>query len=270
MRYQNRNIGFRGFNSYLNTNTPDGVKLILLINLIVFIITELFGFKYLFFPLFGLVPKLALTSYQLWQPLTYIFLHSGFFHIFINMLVLWMFGKELEYRWGKNKFLLYYFITGIGSGIVTILFNPFSIIPVVGASGAIYGILTAYSLLYPDRRVYIYGIFPVQIKYMMIFLGITAFIASIANNNSTISHLTHLSGKIIGFLYLKKNLIKNYIPKIKIHDNDLKSSTKNNSMDEIDIILEKLKQNGWEGLTEIEKNRLFSASKFYSKNQSPN
>ena len=147
------------------------------------------------------------------------------------MLVLWMFGRELEYRWGKRNFLIYYFITGIGSGLVTMIFNPLSLTPVVGASGAIYGILTGYTLLYPSRQVYIYGIFPIQIKYMMIFLGITAFIASIANNNSTISHLTHLSGMIIGFLYLKKNLIKNYIPKIKIHDNDLKSSTKNNSME---------------------------------------
>ena len=268
MRYQIPNIS--RFNSYINMRTPDGVKFILLANVIIFLFIELFGLQYLTFSLFGLVPKLTLTSYQIWQPLTYLFLHSGFFHILINMLVLWMFGRELEYRWGKRNFLIYYFITGIGSGLVTMIFNPLSLTPVVGASGAIYGILTGYTLLYPSRQVYIYGIFPVQIKYMMIFLGITAFIASIANNNSTISHLTHLSGMIIGFLYLKKNLIKNYIPKIKIHDNDLKSSTKNNSMDEIDIILEKLKQNGWEGLTEIEKNRLFSASKFYSKNQSPN
>jgi len=269
MRYQYRNIGLRGLNSYFNTSTPDGVKFIVLINLVVFIITELFGFKYLFFPLFGLVPKLTLTSLQVWQPITYIFLHSGFLHILINMLVLWMFGKELEYRWGKNKFLLYYFITGVGSGIVTILFNPLSIIPIVGASGAIYGILTAYSLLYPDRRVYIYGIFPVQIKYMMLFLGLTALFASIIQFDSSISHLTHLSGMLIGLLYLKWYKIKKLFPKIIIHNNS-QFSKNENLKDEIDIILEKLKLDGWEGLSDLEKKQLYSASQYFSKDQSPN
>ena len=270
MRYQYKSSGLKGFNSYLNMNTPDGVKFILLANIIIFIFTELFGLKYLFFGLFGLVPNLILTSYQIWQPLTYIFLHSGFFHILINMLVLWMFGRELEYRWGKNKFLLYYFITGIGSGLVTILFNPFSLIPVVGASGAIYGILTAYTLIYPSRKVFIYGIFPVQIKYMMLFLGLTAFFASITQVNSSISHLTHLSGMLIGFLYLKWHRIKNLFPKVIIHDNNSKSSRYNNSKDKIDLILEKLKIDGWEGLSDLEKTQLFNASKYYSKDQSPN
>ena len=270
MRYQNINPGFRGFKSQINTYTPDGVKFILYTNVIIFFVTELFGFKYLLFKIFGLVPQLTLSVFQIWQPLTYLFLHSGFFHILINMLVLWMFGRELEYRWGKNKFLLYYFVIGIGSGLVTILFNPFSLIPIVGASGAIYGILTAYTLLYPDRRVFIYGIFPIQIKYMMIFLGLTSFFASIIQIDSTISHLTHLSGMLIGFIYLKwKNLIK-LLPKIRIHDTELKIYEKNRSKDEIDIILDKLKLDGWEGLSDSEKTQLFDASKSYSKDQPPN
>jgi len=182
-----------------------------------------------------------------------------------------MFGKELEYRWGKNKFLLYYFITGVGSGIITVLFNPFSMIPVVGASGAVYGILMAYTLIYPNRRVYIYGIFPIQIKYMMLFLGFTAFFASITQFNSTISHMTHLSGMIIGFIYLKWNKLIRLMPKIKIHDeNNINVSKNEKFQDDIDIILEKLKLNGWEGLNESEKNYLFNASKYYSKDQSPN
>ena len=270
MRYQYNSPGFKGLNSHLNINTPDGVKIILLANLIIFSITELLGLKYLVFGFFGLIPKLTLTSYQIWQPVTYFFLHNGFFHILINMLVLWMFGRELEYRWGKNKFLLYYFITGIGSGLVTILFNPFSLIPVVGASGAIYGILTAYTLIYPNRKVFIYGIFPVQIKYMMLFLGLTAFFASITQINSTISHLTHLSGMFIGFLYLKWKIIINLFPKITIHDIDSKLSEKNKFKDDIDTILEKLKIDGWEGLSNLEKTKLFNASKYYLKDQSPN
>ena len=267
MRYQFIHPGFK---SHFNANTPDAIKFILFVNLAIFIITELFGFKYLLFQIFGLVPQLTFTSLKLWQPLTYFFLHSGFFHILINMLVLWMFGRELEYRWGKNKFLLYYFITGIGSGIVTILFNPHSLIPIVGASGSIYGILTAYTLIHPNRRVFIYGIFPVQIKYMMIFLALTALFASLTQVNSTISHLTHLSGMLIGFLYLKwKNLFK-IIPKIKIHDTTSHIIEKKKNKDEIDIILDKLKISGWDGLSDTEKTQLFDASKYYSKDQPPN
>tara|TARA_B000000609_G_C24121424_1_gene319804 strand:- start:470 stop:1033 length:564 start_codon:yes stop_codon:yes gene_type:complete len=187
------------------------------------------------------------------------------------MLVLWMFGRELEYRWGKNKFLLYYLFTGVGSGILTILYNPYSIIPIVGASGAIYGILIAYTLIYPNRTVYIYGIFPMQIKFMMILLGLTALFASLTQTNSSISHITHLAGIIVGFIFLKWNNIKRIFPKIKVYEE--KNSFENplsNKKDDLDIILEKLKFKGWEGLTEFERNKLFNASKNHTKDQTPN
>ena len=106
MRYRYTSPSFNNFNKRINFSVPEGIKILLLVNIIIFFITELLGMKYEFFKFFGLVPKLTLNSYQIWQPITYMFLHSGFFHIFINMLVLWMFGRELEYRWGKKEFLI--------------------------------------------------------------------------------------------------------------------------------------------------------------------
>ena len=270
MRFQYNNP-FNKLNIRFNKSLPETVKFIIIVNVIIFIITEIFGLKYIFFEIFGLIPRFSWESLKIWQPLTYIFLHSGFFHIFINMLVLWMFGKELEYRWGKNKFLLYYLVTGIGSGILTVLYDPYSIIPIVGASGAIYGILIAYTLIYPNRKVYIYGIFPMQIKFMMILLGLTAFFASFLQTNSSISHVTHLAGMVVGFIFLKWNNIKRIFPKVRIYEQEnIFEQPISNKKDDLDIILEKLKLKGWEGLNEFERNKLFNASRNHTKDQTPN
>ena len=93
---------------------------------------------------------------MIWQPLTYLFLHGGIWHVLINMFVLWMFGTEMESVWGSKKFLQYYLITGVGSGLIWLLFNygnNYSVL--IGASGAIYGILLAYGLMFPNRKVLI-------------------------------------------------------------------------------------------------------------------
>lgn len=279
MRYQYTSPGSRGYRANFNWGIPDGVKIIILINVCVFVLIELSGFRFEIFELFGLVPEDTWRSLKIWQPLTYLFLHSGLFHIFINMFVLWMFGRDLENRWGKKSFIRYFLITGIGSGIVTILFDLESNIPVVGASGAVYGVLMAYALAFPNRLVYLYGLFPVKVKYLIAFLGAAAFLASISEARSTISHLTHLSGMIIGLVYLKKGKLftnwSRWIPKIKLHSDSspgkaASSRMRNEDKRKIDAILDKLKENGWDELSENEKQQLFSASKNYTKDQPPN
>ena len=276
MRYQYTSSGFKGYRPNINWGIPAGVKLILSINIIIFILVEISGIQYEIFKIFGLVPADIITSLKIWQPLTYLFLHSGLFHILINMFVLWMFGRDLEYLWGKYSFVKYFILTGVGSGIITIIFDSTSQIPVVGASGAVYGVLMAYALSYPNRIVYLYGLFPVKVKYMISFLGIAAFFASISNMQTTISHLTHLSGMLIGLIYLKHKIILNHfrtiIPIIKIYDNNNAKEYKQKkySSEKIDFILDKLKENGWDELTKSEKQQLFNASKYYSKNQPPN
>src|SRR5439155_9304859 len=112
--------------------------------------------------LFGLVPYDVVHHLFVWQLATYMFLHGGFFHIAFNLLALWMFGTELESLWGTRKFLRFYFITGIGAAVMTTLVGPNSYTVTIGASGAIYGLLAAYGLLFPDRIILLYFVLPIR------------------------------------------------------------------------------------------------------------
>jgi len=159
----------------------------------------------------GLVPALALGEFWLWQLGTYMFLHGGLFHLLFNMLALWMFGTELERVWGTRSFLKYYFVTGIGAGVLTVLFSllPFGFASqlyrsnVIGASGAIYGLLLAYALYYPNRPIYMYFLFPVPAKVFVLIMGAIAFYASFSQGGGGVANATHLGGLLVGYLFLK-------------------------------------------------------------------
>jgi membrane associated rhomboid family serine protease len=150
----------------------------------------------------GLVPLLVWRKYFVWQLLTYIFLHGGISHILFNLLALWMFGGELENYWGPKKFLFYFLFCGIGAGICTVVLTPSGIIPVIGASGAIYGLLLAFGWLFPDRRIYIYFLFPIPAKYFVIIFGLIELISSIEGTGGGVAHLTHLGGLLFGLFYM--------------------------------------------------------------------
>jgi membrane associated rhomboid family serine protease len=154
---------------------------------------------------FGLIPLLVWKKYFLWQLFTDIFLHGGFSHIFFNLLALWMFGGELESYWGSKKFLFYFFFCGIGAGIFTVLFSSY---PVIGASGAIYGILLAYGWLFPNRPILIYFLFPIPAKYMVIIYGFIELFSSSSGTGGGIAHLTHLGGLVFGFFYMAYPMIR--------------------------------------------------------------
>ena len=191
MRYQYTSPGFKQSFNRPTFTIPDGVKLLVIINIVVFILAEVSGQKSILFSSFGLVPSQVWSNFKIWQLFTYLFIHSGFIHIFFNMFVLWMFGKDLELQWGKNDFLFFYFTCGFGAGFITVLFGINSIVPIVGASGAIYGLLVAYGFTYPNRMVYLYGLFPLKVKYMVLGLGVIAFFASLSIDQSNVSHITH-------------------------------------------------------------------------------
>ena len=137
MRYQYTSSGFRRGLNPSPLTLPGGVKFLLIINILIFILTELSGQKHSFFLSFGLVPNMVWSQLKIWQLLTYMFIHGGFFHIVLNMLFLWIIGKDLEMDWGKKDFLVFYFFCGIGAGVITTLINNNSLVPTVGASGAI-------------------------------------------------------------------------------------------------------------------------------------
>ena len=161
--------------------------------------------------LFGLTPRLTLTRFMLWQPFTYMFVHGGIGHILFNMLILWMFGVQLERLWGSRFFLRYYFVAGLGAAIVTVAVSllPFSFSAAtyatitIGASGAIYGLLMAFALYYPETPILMFFLFPVPAKYFVMILGVIAFIST-PRLGDGIGHITHLGGLLAGYLYLRR------------------------------------------------------------------
>jgi membrane associated rhomboid family serine protease len=161
--------------------------------------------------LLGLVPLWVWKKFFIWQIFTYIFLHGGITHLLFNLLALWMFGGELENYWGTRKFLFYFFFCGIGAGICTVLITPYQMIPIIGASGAIYGILLAFGWLFPNRPIYIYFLFPIPAKFMVILYGLIELFASMEGTGGGIAHLTHLGGLLFGLFYMSYPLVRQKI-----------------------------------------------------------
>ena len=159
----------------------------------------------------GLVSLLVWEKYYVWQLVTYIFLHGGITHLLFNFLALWMFGGELENYWGSKKFLRYFLFCGIGAGVCTVLFSPYQFIPVIGASGSIYGLLLAFGWLFPNRPIYIYFLFPIPAKYMVIIFGLIELFSSAEGTGGGIAHLTHLGGILFGLLYMAYPIVRQKI-----------------------------------------------------------
>jgi len=139
-----------------------------------------------------------------WQIFTYMFMHGGFWHLFFNMFALWMFGIELENLWGSKKFAFYYFMCGIGAAVANLFIAPLFSTPgpTLGASGAVFGILVAFGLLFPDRYIYIYFFLPLKAKYfVLIYMGIELF-SAVSSQSSGIAHIAHLGGAVVGIVYL--------------------------------------------------------------------
>jgi membrane associated rhomboid family serine protease len=159
----------------------------------------------------AVVPAVVFGQLAVWQLVTYMFLHGGIGHLLVNMLSLWMFGTELERSWGTRFFTKYYFITGIGAGVTTLLWSlsplPFAeeiyYSPMIGASGAIYGVLLAYALAYPHRPIYMYFVFPIPAKYFVMIIGAITFLSSVGSSGSGVAHTAHLGGLVVGYVYLK-------------------------------------------------------------------
>ncbi|MGA1823694.1 MAG: rhomboid family intramembrane serine protease [bacterium] len=162
----------------------------------------------------GLRPYYVWHKLQIWRLVTYMFLHGGLAHILFNFLALWMFGSELEYSWGTPFFLKYFFITGIGAGICTALVAPNSRIPTIGVSGAVYGLLLAFALTYPDRTILLLiPPIPIKAKYFAMIFGFIEFYSTVSHSSDGIAHIAHLGGMLIGYIYLNYPTIMKKIKK---------------------------------------------------------
>jgi membrane associated rhomboid family serine protease len=190
--------------------TP-AIRALLIANVAVFLVT--YAFRDPMIDLFGLRPQAVLTEAWVWQLGTHMFLHDpgGFGHILFNMLLLWMFGVELERRWGSQAFMRYYLTTGVGAGVVTVLVSllPFAstraiyAVPTIGASGAIYALLMAWAMLFPHRTMLFMMIFPLPARTVAAILGAIAFFSAVGGYNSGVAEFTHLGGMLVGWLYLQ-------------------------------------------------------------------
>ncbi len=163
---------------------------------------------------FGLVPSAVVPGLRIWQPFTYLFLHDGstIWHILMNMLFLYMFGRELELAWGRNRFLQYYFLTGVGAGIINVIVKvslfwgrPSADIATIGASGAIFGVLLACAILFPDRQVVMFPI-PVKMRMRTYVIAMTAveFISTFGFGGDNVSHICHFGGMLVGWVYFRR------------------------------------------------------------------
>lgn len=190
--------------------TP-GVKALLIANVAVFVLQTLLrdhGGREVggLTSLLGFIPSRAIFGLEVWRFVTYMFLHGGIGHILFNMLGLWMFGAQIEARWGRGPFLLYYLVCGLGGALTYGLFNLFGLeafVPMVGASGAVYGILLAYGMMFPEAVILIGLILPMKAKYAVILFGLIELLSTFSGGGGGVAHLAHLGGMGAGFVFLR-------------------------------------------------------------------
>lgn len=183
---------------------PVGLKWLLIANTGVFVLEILVGALAggdALLVLFGLRPATVIERGWVWQPITYMFLHAGLFHLLINMFVLWMFGMEIEHLWGRAEFLRYYFLCGLGAAALSFVFSWNSY--VIGASGAVLGVLLAFGVLFPDRYIFLWFLIPIRAKYLVAGIAALEVLYLITASGGPIANAAHLGGMLAGWIYLK-------------------------------------------------------------------
>ena len=283
---------------------PPVIKWLLITNAAVFVLLGMGGKLFTFdgMPLeifftyyLGLLP--LGHGFYLWQLITYQFMHANFTHLLYNMFGLWMFGMEVEHVWGSRRFLGFYLVCGVAAGISQLilapLLEPGSVIslsgagiPTVGASGAVYAVLVAFGMMFPDRYIYLYFLLPVKAKYFI--FGLIALGVLSIGGQGTIANLAHLGGAAAGYVYVlyvaRRFPFQGLVDQLgrwlnsrrsrrseepyrevvdaKIFDINERPKTEQelNQM-KIDGILDKISSGGYQSLTEEEKKILFEASK---------
>lgn len=194
------------------------VKRLVIVMCAVWLVVQIFIDKIFHFNIstwFILHPDQVIEKFWLWQVVTYMFFHAlSPFHLFFNLMMLWFMGSELEKHWGAKFFTLFFFVTGIGAAIlyclsvaiyaaVTGAQGPL-VIPVMGASGALFGLFVAYGIIFAERIVYVLGVIPIKAKYLsMIIAGLElASLLTTGFAGGEVAHLAHLGGALVGYLFL--------------------------------------------------------------------
>ena len=274
------NYGSGGMN--LSYRLTPWVKRLLIANTVAFALTWVIGPGFVF-EWFSFQPTKVL--FRPWTPFSYMFLHGDFWHVFINMLVLFFFGQPLESKWGSREFVRYYLICGLGGVALSFLFVSYSII---GASAAVYGVMLAFAMVWPDAPIYVWGIFPVKAKWLVAFLVLVTFTSAFGGAGGGIAHFAHLGGFAAGLLYLKTDwrasqTIQNMgkaararrfaiVPREEreaaagAQRRRSDDSSEKKTLDAVDRVLDKISAEGMASLTEQEKKLLDEVSKKHRTN----
>jgi membrane associated rhomboid family serine protease len=255
----------RGSYTYSQSVIPPTTRIVrwlLILNVGIYILQILFLDRYL--AVLGLVPSAFLSRGFLWQIITYMFLHGNPLHILFNMLFLWMMGCELERYWGGREFLKYYLITGGGAGIINVLVQPSSAIPTIGASGAIFGVIIAFALAFPDREMLLYFFIRIKAKHFAVLVGTIELLSLFLLPSAPIARFAHLGGLAVGYIYLKRERLGYRLGgRIAASRRKLAESARRREQArrvshkvEIDRILDKINTQGLGSLTDQERQLL--------------
>ena len=181
------------------------LKIVIIANAVLFLPMQLDSVRGFLVQWFALTPG-AVTSGLIWQLASYMWLHGGLGHIFFNMLLLWMFSGDLERQWGSRAWLRYYVICGIGGGVAIFLQGLFRnpSLPTLGASGALYGMIMAYGIVFAERRVLFMMLFPMKARTFAMIFFFFALYYNFAAVPDGVSHIGHLGGALTGLIYLKR------------------------------------------------------------------
>ena len=293
--------GFGGFSLF-----PPIIKNLLVINGIVFLLQTMLSNLsfdgvpgwYIINRWFALNPLTGsdaagqVYNFQIWQLITYQFMHGGFGHILFNMFALWMFGIEIENMWGAKKFLTFYLLCGVAAGFFHLFLSSFFGLPAavtIGASGAVYGVMIAFALFFPDRLIYLYFFIPIKAKYLITFAVILEILL-VDSAGSSIAHLAHLGGALAAFIFIMldkdsyislKRILnwnvnlnnpfskmenpfkkeKGNVEEAKFYEFKETKKAAEVTQADIDKILDKISESGYQNLTAEEKKILFEASK---------
>jgi membrane associated rhomboid family serine protease len=196
------------YSSSLSGYFPPGVKWLLIVNTAIFLVCYLGGFPLQRHvnALFSLSAEGAVRTFMIWQVFTYMFVHFGTFHLLFNMLALWMFGLPIEQTWGTRRFLKFYFQCGVVAGVCVLVVNMLVgdwLTPTLGASGAVFGLLVAFGILFPDAIMLMFFLFPMRAKYAVMIYVAVEILATLGGGNTGISTIAHLGGAAFSYLYLK-------------------------------------------------------------------
>ncbi|MFQ5678496.1 MAG: rhomboid family intramembrane serine protease [Gemmatimonadota bacterium] len=221
-----------------------------------------------------------------WSPLTYMFVHAGFWHLFFNMVGVFFFGPPLERAWGGSFFIRYYGVSGLGGALFSILLIPVigSQPVVVGASGALYGLLLAFALRWPEAPIYIWGILPIRAKWFVTLFGFMALWGTLSGAGGGVAHWAHLGGLLTGYVYLRHGdrirrglerlLFKEKAPTrpFEVHRGGRsgrggrarrRRRVNGDTLDRVDAILDKIREHGMDSLTDEERRFLDEVSRRY-------